>query len=534
MSNVTIHDLTSRAALRTDELEVQAASAGASARVVVSAILATMVSADVTAALGYTPANAASLAAVATSGSASDLTSGTIAAGRMSGANIITALGYTPVNPSSLAAIATSGSASDLASGTVAAARLSGANIGTALGYTPANKAGETFTGALTVASSSDNALRVTQGVAGAQLLAKFDVADASAADWNLEASRTANDFSARSNVVYGFGYNVTPYAAREASAEPALYFAFETFYTPSNGVEMMEAHLTYVNTSNLVVRPWSFLIDRNAESITGIIRGNPITFQTPTTANTAFIQFAPDKVSLLGTSIHAINNQAILTAANAAGNNVYEILRLDNTDKLQILPGGQTVAFGGPITVGGISGGITCSGSIVPTVLNNVDLGATGKNWKTVYFINLNIRDGGGTNREAVASTVSDRLLVGGGFGTVQVPNSKLIVGPTSTGNTADLAIVNSTTATTVHFYRSFTDTSNYTRGVLQTAANTIELAAQAAGTGDSNIDVLLTPKGTGNVKFGTHSAIAAEALSGYITIKDAGGTSRKLAVVS
>lgn len=35
-------------------------------------------------------------------------------------------------------------------------------------------------------------------------------------------------------------------------------------------------------------------------------------------------------------------------------------------------------------------------------------------------------------------------------------------------------------------------------------------------------------------SIKFGTHSAIAAEALSGYITIKDAGGTTRKLAVIS
>lgn len=49
-----------------------------------------------------------------------------------------------------------------------------------------------------------------------------------------------------------------------------------------------------------------------------------------------------------------------------------------------------------------------------------------------------------------------------------------------------------------------------------------------------DTNIDLLLTPKGSGVVMFGTRSAIAAETVTGYITIKDAGGTSRKLAVVS
>lgn len=49
-----------------------------------------------------------------------------------------------------------------------------------------------------------------------------------------------------------------------------------------------------------------------------------------------------------------------------------------------------------------------------------------------------------------------------------------------------------------------------------------------------DTNIDLLFTPKGAGLVRYGTHSALAAETVTGYITIKDAGGTSRKIAVVS
>lgn len=47
-------------------------------------------------------------------------------------------------------------------------------------------------------------------------------------------------------------------------------------------------------------------------------------------------------------------------------------------------------------------------------------------------------------------------------------------------------------------------------------------------------NKDVYINPLGTGVVKFGAHSAIAAETVTGYITIKDEGGTLRKLAVVS
>jgi hypothetical protein len=49
-----------------------------------------------------------------------------------------------------------------------------------------------------------------------------------------------------------------------------------------------------------------------------------------------------------------------------------------------------------------------------------------------------------------------------------------------------------------------------------------------------DTNIDLNLTPKGTGNVRFGTHTGTADTAVSGYIEIKDSGGTVRKLAVIT
>lgn len=48
-----------------------------------------------------------------------------------------------------------------------------------------------------------------------------------------------------------------------------------------------------------------------------------------------------------------------------------------------------------------------------------------------------------------------------------------------------------------------------------------------------DTNIDLALTPKGTGNVRFGTRTASADAAITGYIEIKDSGGTIRRLAVI-
>ena len=57
--------------------------------------------------------------------------------------------------------------------------------------------------------------------------------------------------------------------------------------------------------------------------------------------------------------------------------------------------------------------------------------------------------------------------------------------------------------------------------------------LASFTAEGGDTNIDLALTPKGTGNVRFGTYTGTIS-AITGYIEIKDSGGTVRRLAVVA
>jgi hypothetical protein len=52
------------------------------------------------------------------------------------------------------------------------------------------------------------------------------------------------------------------------------------------------------------------------------------------------------------------------------------------------------------------------------------------------------------------------------------------------------------------------------------------------AAGS-DTNISLKLVPKGTGKVRFGTRTANADAAITGYLEIEDAGGTIRKLAII-
>lgn len=62
-----------------------------------------------------------------------------------------------------------------------------------------------------------------------------------------------------------------------------------------------------------------------------------------------------------------------------------------------------------------------------------------------------------------------------------------------------------------------------------VQPAATGGAVVLEARGT-DANVDLQLTPKASGLIRFGTHAGSADVACNGYITIKDAGGTTRKL----
>ena len=65
----------------------------------------------------------------------------------------------------------------------------------------------------------------------------------------------------------------------------------------------------------------------------------------------------------------------------------------------------------------------------------------------------------------------------------------------------------------------------------ILGVAQSVPTISPKAAG---ANADLMIKAKGTGNIRLGTHTAIGAETVTGYITIKDEGGTLRKIAVVS
>jgi hypothetical protein len=90
--------------------------------------------------------------------------------------------------------------------------------------------------------------------------------------------------------------------------------------------------------------------------------------------------------------------------------------------------------------------------------------------------------------------------------------------------------------------FFGSNSGTSQFVISHTASAVNYLQVTGSATGFpvtfsaqgSDTNIDLQLTPKGTGNVRFGTLTANADAPITGYITIRDSGGTLRKLAVIA
>lgn len=107
------------------------------------------------------------------------------------------------------------------------------------------------------------------------------------------------------------------------------------------------------------------------------------------------------------------------------------------------------------------------------------------------------------------------------------------------TSGNTVNLVVEasnvfsqrNSTNAQTFRGYASFTDASNYTRWALSAATGTpgnVTLAAESAGTGSANCNIILTPKGTGLIKIssGTTQLISTGGAAVIGTATLVGGT--------
>lgn len=103
-------------------------------------------------------------------------------------------------------------------------------------------------------------------------------------------------------------------------------------------------------------------------------------------------------------------------------------------------------------------------------------------------------------------------------------------------------LGIKNGVNAMGARIYGTFTDVNNYERLAFNTVIGaSVEVAAESAGTGSANLDLLLTPKGTGRLRAATVAngavataltavgpAGAATTVQEWLSVKNAAGTVR------
>jgi len=184
----------------------------------------------------------------------------------------------------------------------------------------------------------------------------------------------------------------------------------------------------------------------------------------------------------------------------------------------------------------------------IVPTASGYAQVMAEGSNANASLYVGAK---GAGNIRFSTNSTgIIEQMRVSH---TASAVNYVQVTGA-ATGGSPQISVQGSDTAASLIFiakgaldHRFATNTSatnvqfrvSHTPGtIVNYAAATGNIAGAApsffvAGT-DADIDLTLTPKGVGAIRFGTLTATADAPITGYITIKDSGGTLRKLAVIT
>ena len=125
-----------------------------------------------------------------------------------------------------------------------------------------------------------------------------------------------------------------------------------------------------------------------------------------------------------------------------------------------------------------------------------------------------------------------------------VQVTGAATTVRPTisAQGSDTNIGLTYGSKGTGIHAFTNGNGTQLVIQDYGSATVNRVEITAAATGVApklaaggtDTNIDLALTPKGTGVVRFGTYTANMALTVQGYIEIKDSGGTLRKLAVIA
>jgi hypothetical protein len=239
----------------------------------------------------------------------------------------------------------------------------------------------------------------------------------------------------------------------------------------------------------------------------------------------------------VIAAAVAGVDYGDVNSADTISGDNA--IVRFDGTTAKTIQKSVATLSDAGVLALPGTANTLSLSGS---STGNPALIEATGSD----SDIELRIRSKGfgGTT----LGTASGTALYAGTLGTAvnyfQIVGTStgipVILGPEGTDSNISISLYSKGSSSYLDFS---TNTSDKQLRISNTnsAANYLNVTGATTGNGpevsaaglDTNIDLKLTPKGTGNVRFGTYTGTALT-IAGYIEIKDSGGTVRKLAVVS
>jgi hypothetical protein len=213
-----------------------------------------------------------------------------------------------------------------------------------------------------------------------------------------------------------------------------------------------------------------------------------------------------------------------LVTVKNIAGTWTLTLLDNDGAANQLLKTDGNGVTEWVTLAASNLSNGVTGSGKVVlesaPTILGGFTV-KTADNAKAMFVATSTGSPVNYIESSAKPTGSAPQFNAQGDDATVGLNFNSKNNGDVTFGSGAVWALQVTPVATMVNRLR-----------VLAAATGNPALL-QAVGS-DTNVDLQLTPQGSGLVRFGAHSVLGAETMTGYITVKDAGGSSRKLAVVS
>jgi hypothetical protein len=172
----------------------------------------------------------------------------------------------------------------------------------------------------------------------------------------------------------------------------------------------------------------------------------------------------------------------------------------------------------------------------IEPRGDTNVDAVLSSRGTGAVRFYTNGVSGGSAQEQMRVSHTASavNYVQVTGGITSTGIPR----ISAQGSDATASIALTAKSATIWLESVSGFaqaavTHTASANNYLTFTGGNNASPNIGVASASNADIDLTLTPKGTGNVRFGTRTASADVAITGYIEIKDAGGTVRRLAVV-